>query len=712
MRSNRRLAAILTLASLTLLFQASRSFAYARNRHTVTLGDLLTLKYVDWHMDISPDGHTLAYVIDSDIWVVSINNPATHRKILQGMMPRWSPDGKHLAYYSRKSGALQLWIWDTKTGRTSQITAISGGITLDPAVESFGAGGDGLAFSWSPDGTKIVFTSRPPLISSQKLQPEHRIQSTASYRHKKPTHRLPAEPLVLTKTTPLAWTLYGLSLEPQDPETLREIRTTLYSVFCNQIFVVNVGSKSVDQLTHATVSSFNAAWSPDGREIVFVSTDNTADEGYGAKDSNLKLMDLASKRVMPLTLGPGQKRSPSWSSDGRWIAYLGNVQHRASFIWVVPSGGGKSSDVTVELNRNVFSYSWSPDSRTIVFSFQDGTSLPLARVRIATGEIERLSEPDIVRHPFTLSRSGTMIWMRNDGTTPQVLYQADSEGRNPRLVLNLNPQVNDWKLGEQEVVRWKNKRGDDLEGILIRPVDYQKGKVYPLIVDPYPGQVNGFYGTAMYGNQAFASKGYAVFFPNERTPHTWQDPVKAPDHNEAAMGPQGLDIMMDDMMTGVDNLIALGIVDPERMCLYGFSNGGGAVNQILTRTSRFKCAVSVSGACTDWAFSSFLYPGPFFPDLAGGATPWEDPDRYVKLSPVYHLDKVTTPVLLAVGDEEFPSVFPIIEMYNGLRSLHRDVTLLRYPRQGHGFSGAALTDYWGRVNAFFDSYLRPEQPRN
>ena len=168
--------------------------------------------------------------------------------------------------------------------------------------------------------------------------------------------------------------------------------------------------------------------------------------------------------------------------------------------------------------------------------------------------------------------------------------------------------------------------------------------------------------------------------------------------------------MMDDLMSGIDTVVKMGIADPNRMCLYGFSNGGGATNLIVTRTSRFKCAVSLSGVGVDWT-GSFLLSPETWQKLAGTA-PWQDPEAFTTLSPIYHLDKVTTPMLLAGGDKEDTSVIQWLEMYNGLRYLHRDVTLLRYPRQGHGLTSAALKDYWRRVNAFFDKYLHPDDTLN
>jgi dipeptidyl aminopeptidase/acylaminoacyl peptidase len=175
-------------------------------------------------------------------------------------------------------------------------------------------------------------------------------------------------------------------------------------------------------------------------------------------------------------------------------------------------------------------------------------------------------------------------------------------------------------------------------------------------------------------------------------------------------GPQGWDVAVDDIMSGVDEVIRKGYADPERMGLMGFSNGGGIVDYLVTATDRFKAAVSVAPVIPDWLTLFYTYTMSDAPAFAGtNKTPWDDLDGYVKLSAVYHLPNVKTPMLLAVGDEDRHFLLGILEMYNGLRWLGKDVTLLRYPGQGHGFSGASMKDFWQRETAFFDKYLKPAQ---
>ena len=680
----------------------------AQNTPPVTFDNLQSVRYPDWGLNVSPNGEAFVYGFDEVLWIYDIGK-GSRSQIGKGTIPRWSPDGTRVAFYSKQGDRQQLWLYDVLSGTSIQLTNIEGGIAPDPETRLLGWVGDSFRYGWSPDGKRIVFTSRV----QSKGRGETSIAATDIAGG--PGSSKKTEPLVLTTTTPQYWTFSGLfhhsdnwvdASKNEDEELRLPART-------NQLFILNVSTKKVRQLTDDNASCFTPDWSPDGSKIVCTSTEGRSMVGYGPDASNLYLIDVDTRRKAVLTVGPGLKRLPTWSPDGKRIAYLGGVQFGSSHLFTVPSTGGHPLRIAPQLNRNIFSaFAWGPDGKFLVTSFQDGVSLVVARIAISTGKVQRLSPSDVTCLPFGVSPSGTVVWSQDDNSSIGVFYAADSAGSRVRVLFNLNPQIREWSLGKQEVMRWKNRRGDEIEGILIKPVGYQKGKAYPLIVDPYPGQLNALMVDPMGGNHVFAADGYVVFFPNERTPHAWMNPVKDEAYDEASRGPGGVAVMMDDLMSGIDVLVTQGLVDRKRMCLYGFSNGAGAVNLILMNTNQFRCAVSTSGVAPDWAFSFFMDGDSTFPRMIGNKTPWESPASYNKLSIVYHLDKVTTPLLLAVGDDEETGVIQQIAIYNGLRYLGRDVTLLRYPGQGHGFTGESLRDYWTRVNSFFDVYLKPAKEAN
>src|SRR5690242_19015576 len=154
----------------------------------------------------------------------------------------------------------------------------------------------------------------------------------------------------------------------------------------------------------------------------------------------------------------------------------------------------------------------------------------------------------------------------------------------------------------------------------------------------------------------------------------------------------------------------LGYANPDKMCLYGHSNGGGVADYLVTQTGRFKCAVVVAPVLPNWMGSALLQTGSWglVADLAGTKL-WDDPLAYVKLSAVARANRVKTPMLIAVGDEDGQFLLGAIEMYNALRFAGADVTLLRYPRQGHVFTGTGLQDFWRRYMDFFRNYLGPNK---
>ena len=481
----------------------------------------------------------------------------------------------------------------------------------------------------------------------------------------------------------------------------------------NQLFTVDVKTKAVKQLTTDDSWYFSPDWSPDGKAIICASYEGRPVVGYGPDTSNIYAIDVATATKSAVTTGPGAKTMPMWSPDGRLIAY--RVHHETVMgersVFVVSATGANAVDVTSRLDRSIDEFEWSPDNKSIVSNFQDGVISRLARVDVSTGNVAFLVQAEDAgsRGVLTVSRSGTTAWEQSDSSSPAVIKVLPPGAVASITLVEVNPQVEEWALGLQEIVRWKNHRGDDMEGVLIKPQGYEAGHRYPLIVDGYPGQMDGFKGDPMMMNQAWSSKGYAIFWPDPRSPHTWENPFKSAAFDQAGKGPKGWDVAVDDVLSGVDELIARGIVDGDRMGFYGFSSGSAVVNYLVTRTNRFKCAVSVSPAMTDWIRPSLLDTGAAVAPFDGGVTVWDDPEGYVQLSAVFFLNKVKTPMLLAVGDED-PSLLDSIEMYNGLRQFGQDVTFLRYSKQGHGFTGAALDDFLQRESAFFETHLKPQRP--
>ncbi|HEY3839987.1 MAG TPA: prolyl oligopeptidase family serine peptidase, partial [Bryobacteraceae bacterium] len=639
----------------------------------------------------------VAYVIAGEVWIGAARAGSTPKAISMGNLPTWSDNSGRVAFYSSQSGSLQVWIWDAGSGKITQVTNVLGGISPDPRTRQSGSVNDILRMSWSPDGEKLAFASRV----------ESSITRAAGARPEwQPADAVTGRPLVLTNETPAAWTLNGVFTrafgKPAAPTTANA-NGALPKVLVSQLFIADVRNKSVRQLTTDDSVYFEPAWSADGRSIVCASSEGR-DPWVGPL--NLYAIDAENGAKKALTDGVGDKRMPTWSPDGKRIAYVGGNHSQMSSVFVIPAGGGAAVNVAAKLQRYVNAFEWLPDSQSLAVQTWDAVNWPILSVRTADGSVEKLTSGAAMRQVFSVARNGDMVWTQSDGSHHAVVWKRPGRGGKVSEIFDANPQIRDWTLGKQEVIEWKNARGEALEGVLLKPVGYQAGKRYPLIVDGYQAQPNAFKASAMMGNQVWAARGYAVFWPAARAPHTWMAPYRDQAFDDAAQGPRGVDVLVDDVMSGVDEVIRRGVADPQRMGLHGFSNGGGVVGYLVTRTNRFRCAVWASGVYPDWILPALIQTDSTLSIFEGGADVWDEPETYVKLSAVYHLKNVTTPMLLAVGDDDGFFFLGGIELFNSLRALKKDVTLLRYANQGHGFSGMALKDFSERELRFFDRYLK------
>ena len=713
----------LLIAVAPVLFAEVSAWPQTAAKHTVTFADLGTFKQVD-NMQLSPDGSALAYVVsdnttypatESEVWVVSTKEGSTPKRISQGAVPIWSPDNKLLAYYSGAPGDFQLWILDLGTGKTEQITRFSGGIDPDPFTRIVGYPYEAQLFSWCPDGSKLVFASQVAPHSSQSDTPNESSSEQSLDENEKP--------LVLTGSTPPELAIRGVfthgfsgevfwaSWEKPDPKAKTHSSAVRR---INQLFIVDVRTKMVRQLTNDEIGYFNPDWSPDGKEIVAASIAAGSPTVFLAKDSPIYAIDAASGTKRPLvTAGGGDKRLPKWSPDGREVAYLTGGYSGRQALYVVPRDGGTPVRIANNLDRDIYTFYWLPDSKSVSVLIKNGLSEPVLSFAVGSGEVGKIRETEEAARSFlTVSRCGDLAWQQSDVLNNNVIRFRPAQSKSSYPLVDLNPQAKDWILGAQKVIRWRNSRGDEIEGTLILPPDYQPGKRYPVIVDCYPGMTNSFKASPYGANYAWAAMGYAVFNPSARAPHVWIDAFKSKEYDESAKGPNGWDITADDLMSGVDELIKEGIADPDRMGLFGFSNGGAIADYMVTKTARFKCAVVDAAVWPDWFRPLLLEGYAGVPEFAGGITPWNNPEGYLRLSAVFHLDKVTTPMLLADGDNDGDFLLGMIEMYNGLRFLEKEVLLVRYPGQAHALTGWALRDFEQRTMDFFDAHLKsqPKKP--
>lgn len=646
--------------------------------------------------DFSADGRYLAVERGQQLLVVDAKSGKTVLDLGQGFLPQFSPNGGLLAFYSTRSGALQIRLWEAKSEKTRQVTALPAGLDIDPAMRIVGHIFEAFRFSWSPDNTRVVFASR---VS----RPQPHAEGT---------------PLILDNSAPAALVLSDVFAEPgaatgglafsADAQTQAYRKPKPGERLVSQLYVVNVHTQKSETLDGGVGHLFHPTWSPDGETIAygFISDETSIS---GARSGELRALDSATGAVRSLVGGAGLKYRPRWSWDGKKIAYLCSGFYGDQPV--IRVADPRSGEVLQEIKPQfrIGKYDWARNNDGFLLSFRSGGAEELTRLRSGNDEVRPLVSKLSVW--WSEAQDSSLAWM--DGADVWVLPAgAKKAQRRIRLVLAKEDRLRHagLKLGRIENITYRTARGFALEGKLLYPPDYNPRRKYPLIVDAYPQTTGSLWTHPISGNHAWAASGYMVFKPHRtRAPHVWTSCLDKTDYCAASKGPEAWDVMVDDVMSGVEELVRRDLIDPQRMCLYGHSNGGGVVDYLITQTDRFKCAVVVAPVFPSWAGAPLL--GDWWGTLSdwSGVNPLDDPASYIKLSAVFHVKNVTTPVLLAVGDKDGLFLLGAIEFYQALRFAGKEVTLLRYPGQGHVFEGAGLRDFWQREMAFFAKYLEPSE---
>jgi dipeptidyl aminopeptidase/acylaminoacyl peptidase len=667
------------------------------------------LGFPDVTIQLSPDGFNLAYALSGgSVTIASTAHGSALVNVGDGFLPIWSAQGDKLAFYSTSSGDVQLWVYDVHARHATQVTYIIGGIDPDPSTRVGGWVHDAFRYGWSPDGTRLVFATRIP-VEQGHMGPTIPESSDTS------------APLILTNNTPPDWTLSGIFARPTgavgtiasaDGHSITSRRNDKPgTVLSNQLFVVNLNTHAIRRVTYDSRNYFNPQWSPKGDSIV-CAAGGTPGSLYGAAGTAIYTIDPATGVPTAITDDAAVRSRPSWAADGRYVAFFqSKTYYSQRAVFVVAPKQGVPHSISASLDRQIMDFLWLPDGQEILITFKDGVSVVLGAIRVRSGAIRVIpgglvgGQPVVIGFP-TASRKGDLAWTQETPQFPRTLQFLGAGSREARQAVDLAPNLHGKMLGAVRVIHWRNQRGEQLEGSLLFPPNFEVGRRYPLIVDAYPFVDGADWMIPMLGNQAWAASGYLVFRPSPRAPHVWMNPWKSEEWSLSAKGPEGWNIAFEDVMSGVDELVRRRVADENRMCIYGFSNGGGIVNYIVTTTHRFRCAVAVAGAMLDWVRPTLLNTGydKFLGEWAG-ASIWRDPAIFVGLSPVFRASRNTTPILLADGDNDGEFLLDNVEMYNGFRSAGVQVTFLRYPNQGHGFTGSALHDFWNREMEYFHRYL-------
>ncbi len=610
---------------------------------------------------ISPDGSMIAFVASvpdieenrnkTDIWMVPAKGGEPVKFATSSgadYHPRWSPDGKKLAFVSTRRGSAQIWIIPTDGGEAVQLTDLSTGAN-DPV--------------WSPDGKRIVFYSF--------VYPDCPSDSCNAAREEE---------------------------RDSNPVKARVIEHLLYRHWDswkegkrNHLFVVELETGEARDITPGRTSDFPTypwggsgeyAFSPDGKEICCAS--KVADMEAISTNTDLFVIDCATDQIKKLTSNMAADESPAYSPDGRYLSY--RSQEVPGFeadrwrLMVLDRKTGESRESTAGFDRGVSDYSWAPDSRKIYFTAGDNGNSSLFSLDLKKGKIEKLLGKCNNGSPKVSPDGKTIVFTRRSFDFPHSIWRISSKGKNLSRITNFNRDVLDaLEINSAESISYKGAEGVDIQAFLIKPPRFDSSKRYPAIMLIHGGPQSAFI-DSWYTNwnaQTFASAGYVIFIPNFHGSDGFgQDFVNSISEDWGGK-------CYEDILKGLDYLSDLPYVDPNRVGAAGASYGGYMVNWIEGHTDRFACLVSMAGAYN--LFSKYgVTEELWFPEWDLGGTPWSNKEGYERWSPHNFAENFKTPCLVVHGENDFRvPVGEGLQMFTALQRQGVPSKLIYFPDEGH-----------------------------
>ena len=615
--------------------------ALAQVPSTPSIDDVINLKRVGTPA-ISPNGRHVAFTIretnwdnnayETEIW---IGDAATgqSRQLTNArgssLQPAWSHDGHWLAFISDRDGKRQLHRIAVRGGEAERLTSGEEGVT---------------SFAWSPSGNEIAFTMQDPVSDAIKEREKR----------------------------------FGeIRIEDQDQRY-------------THLHLLEVATKTTEQLTKGNfvVGSFD--WSPDGRQIAFDHRATSDPADGGTADISVVLPATGAVSVAVAQEGPDS--NPHWSPDGTELAFVTSMAKpffyfENSVIATVSPGVPAVKPLTSAFDENPNLIDWTPAG--IAFASSQRTWSYLFTLNRATSAITRHTAGETwIGGSFSVTPDGKRAAFIASGPAefPDVYIGDVASLSSAKRVSDTGAQIAAWPKHTHEVIRWKSQDGAEIEGVLHKPVDFQAGRRHPLLVVIHGGPTGisrpvPYASGSYYPIDAFLAKGALVLEPNYRGSAGYGERFRSLNVRNLGIGDAW------DVLSGIDALVQQGLVDRERVGSMGWSQGGYISAFLTTRHSdRFK-AISVGAGISDWMtyyVNTDIHP---FTRQYLKATPWDDPRIYADTSPMTYIKQAKTPTLIQHGEDDARVPIPnAFQLYQGLRDQNVPVQLSIFKGFGHGLT--------------------------
>ncbi len=622
---------------------------------------------------ISPDGADVAYVVReplmegekseylSHIWVAAADgsrNVRFTRGEHSAGSPAFSPDGQWLAFSTARSDKNQIWVIPMAGGEARQVTDAKAGVGQ---------------FRWSPAGDAFAFVMRDPETDEEEKAGKEKRDVILVDQNFKFGH------------------VYTAPFDPATTETAEAARVTEGDFH---------------------VTGFD--WSPDGSQLVFA---HQADPriNTGRLSGDIAVVSASGGDVAQLVTGAGIESSPRWSPDGSLIAYAstGNQPEPVGLadLYVVNPETGDSRMLPETPNRSVSILGWSADSDEVFLNESLGTTRHVIAVPAGGGEIRQVTEgAGVVGAAAMAATAGTLALTWQTTGEPAEVHVTGMGAFEPMRVSAVTADAPRPPMGRTELLSWEAPDGTPVEGLLTYPVGHEDGTRVPLVLNVHGGP-SGVFSQSFTGSpsiymiQYFAQEGFAVLRPNPRGSTGYGKEFRYANFMDWGFGD------LSDLMSGVDEVIDMGVAHPDSLLLMGWSYGGYMTSFAVTQTDRFRAASMGAGLPNLVSMVTTTDIGDYLVGHLGDEY-FNDYETYEKHSAIYQIKNVTTPTQVIHGALDLRVPFTQgQEFYNSLMRLGVDTEMIVYPRTPHGpREPKFLMDVSERIVTWFEKYLRGPRP--